>query len=69
MPGHRELYYDDLMVKFTIRATEAFNSVQDKEPNLEYQSIKFAESSVEHHNNEANNEVCHKSLNFRLINQ
>jgi len=27
--------------------------------NLEYQSIKFAESSVEHHNNDPNNEVCH----------
>ncbi|PUZ59987.1 hypothetical protein GQ55_4G087200 [Panicum hallii var. hallii] len=38
------------------------NSAQDKEPNLEYQSVKFAESSVEHHNNEANNEVKYELI-------
>jgi len=36
MPGHWELYYDDLIVKFTSRAMEAFKLIQEKEPNLEF---------------------------------
>ncbi|KAG2612756.1 hypothetical protein PVAP13_4KG304905 [Panicum virgatum] len=40
---------------------EAFKLIQEKEPNL-YQSIKFAESSVEHHNNDPNNEVKYKLI-------
>lgn len=61
MPGDQELYYDELMARFTAHAMKAFESAQYEGTNLDYQSIEFAERALEHHNNDPNNEVCHYS--------